>query len=97
LGREFNLQLSAHHRDPVPERGIYHFVGSPKPWDLFGEFFHSYSHIWNEASGGIALRFMQRRAYADFRSWRRLPRIIGGYRRILRQRYKLFQAERARR
>lgn len=97
LSPEFNVKLSAHHRTPVPESGIYHFVGSPKPWDVFGEFFHSYAYIWNEASGGIALRFTQRSAYTDIRNWRRLPRILGGYRRILRQRYARMQAERKRR
>lgn len=86
LALEFNVKLYAHGGKPVPDNGIYHFVGSPKPWDLFGEFFHSYAYIWNEASGRIALRLTRRSAYTDFRNWRRLPRIIGGYRRILRAR-----------
>jgi lipopolysaccharide biosynthesis glycosyltransferase len=96
LSPEFNVKLSTVHRTPVPEKGIFHFVGSPKPWDILGEFFHPHAEIWNEASKRVALGFTQRSAYTDLRSWRRLPRIIGGYRRILRQRYDLIQAERTR-
>lgn len=34
--------------DPTP--GIIHFAGSPKPWDLFGEFFHHSYHHWAQAA-----------------------------------------------
>ncbi len=34
--------------DPVS--GIIHFAGSPKPWDLFGEFFHHSYHRWARAA-----------------------------------------------
>jgi len=94
LSPEFNVKLSTVRREKVPESGIFHFVGSPKPWDLFGEFFHPYSRIWSEASVLTALKLTQRSAYTDMRNWRRLPRIIGGYRRILKQRYELLQAGR---
>jgi lipopolysaccharide biosynthesis glycosyltransferase len=97
LSPEFNVKLSTHVRDPIPEKGIYHFVGSPKPWDILGEFFHPYHDIWDEAIQCIALRFVQRSAYTDHRSWIRFTRILGGYRRILRVRYQLAKAERRKR
>lgn len=28
------------------KRGILHFVGSPKPWDLFGRYFHKGFSVW---------------------------------------------------
>src|SRR5258708_1850196 len=36
------------------KRGIYHFVGSQKPWDLFGSFIHRSYHIWGDLIGGSA-------------------------------------------
>jgi lipopolysaccharide biosynthesis glycosyltransferase len=89
LGPEYNMALSPESRRASLKNGIYHFVGSPKPWDLFGEFFHGYYSIWSDALGRIALGFIQRNTYTNIRNWRRFPHIIGGYRRILRQRYKL--------
>jgi len=94
LSPEFNVQLSTVIREPIPDHGIFHFVGSPKPWDLLGEFFHPYHYIWRQATKGIALNFAQASAYTDPRSWVRFTRILGGYRRILRQRYHHARAER---
>ncbi len=96
LAPEFNVWLAPDSRTPTQENAIFHFVGSPKPWDLFGEIFHPYHHVWKEASRRIALGFLQRSAYTDLRNWVRFPRIVGGYRRILRQRYKQMIARQSR-
>jgi len=96
LAPEYNLSLSPDRQRTALQNGIYHFVGSPKPWDLFGELFHPYHYIWSEALGRIALGFIQRNTYTNVRNWVRFPRIAGGYRRILRQRYKQERAASAR-
>lgn len=93
LAPEFNLSLNPGRQRAAVKNGIYHFVGSPKPWDLFGELFHPYHHIWSEALGRIALGFIQRNTYTNFRNWARFPHIAGGYRRSLRQRYKAIPQE----
>jgi lipopolysaccharide biosynthesis glycosyltransferase len=89
LPAELNVILSTVSHLPVPEKAVFHFVGSPKPWDVFGEFFHPYTMIWEQALSDTALRFMQRNAYCDLKAWRRLPRIFGGYRRVVKQRLEL--------
>jgi lipopolysaccharide biosynthesis glycosyltransferase len=46
------MQLAPHSgkRTEPFNRGIIHFYGTPKPWDLFGEVFHPCYRIWNEAA-----------------------------------------------
>jgi lipopolysaccharide biosynthesis glycosyltransferase len=95
LDPAFNVKLSTVVRTPVQEQGIYHFVGSPKPWDILGEFIHPYSSIWSEAAKGTSLSLAQRSAYLDTKSWVRFSRIAGGYHRILRQRREIAKARRS--
>ncbi|MCC5838576.1 MAG: hypothetical protein JJT96_00515 [Opitutales bacterium] len=47
LGDAYNTQLFP-WAPPVDhlERRIYHFVGSPKPWDPFGAWFSSHYRLW---------------------------------------------------
>jgi len=59
--------------------GIVHFVGSPKPWDLFGEFFHPYASIWYEAAKRAGLRLPKIRRYIQRHSWERAFRIKRQY------------------
>jgi lipopolysaccharide biosynthesis glycosyltransferase len=87
LPEQFNVKLSTSRRLPIPERGIFHFVGSPKPWDMFGRIFHPYSYLWKRASRPVPLRPSERVPSLGFRNWQRLPNILGGYRRILRHRW----------
>lgn len=46
LPDEFNLPWFANNNRPVSKKAILHFVGSPKPWDLFGRFFHKGFSVW---------------------------------------------------
>jgi lipopolysaccharide biosynthesis glycosyltransferase len=62
------------------EGGIVHFVGSPKPWDLLGEFFHPYSKIWFETATEAGLSFPIARRYIQGSSWKRALRIKQQYR-----------------
>lgn len=62
--------------------GLYHFVGSPKPWDIGGRQFHSCFPIYAEA---LEKTIWQRHA-TDFMStanWKRAYKIKGGYARKL--------------
>ncbi len=54
LPREYNINVAADSNLGDLKRGIYHFVGSPKPWDLFGSFIHRSYHIWGDLIGGSA-------------------------------------------
>jgi lipopolysaccharide biosynthesis glycosyltransferase len=83
---EFNICLSSVHSRGELGPGIYHFFGSPKPWDLFGSLFHPYYSIWAEALKKVPLSFRLRSPWFNRNSWRRLPKIVGGYRRIIKQR-----------
>ncbi len=68
--------------DKAPFRfsgGIVHFMGSPKPWDLFGEIKHPYSGIWVDAAKNAGLSFPRLRKYADPENWRRAYRIRNQY------------------
>ena len=43
LNSDYNIALYTHSQSVLKNRkieGIFHFVGSPKPWDLFAEFMH---------------------------------------------------------
>ena len=61
------------------EDGIVHFVGSPKPWDLLGEFFHPYQSIWYESASAAGIRFPKSRRYFRRESWKRAVRIKNQY------------------
>ncbi|MFZ4106583.1 glycosyltransferase family 8 protein [Flavobacterium sp.] len=46
LPSEFNVAWYAQSKKPVTNLAILHFVGSPKPWDLFGRYFHGGYSVW---------------------------------------------------
>lgn len=46
LPDECNLAWYAHSNKPLGKKAILHFVGSPKPWDLFGRYFHKGFLVW---------------------------------------------------
>jgi lipopolysaccharide biosynthesis glycosyltransferase len=46
LPSQFNTFWYAQKKRPVIESAILHFVGSPKPWDLFGSFSHEGFSVW---------------------------------------------------
>jgi lipopolysaccharide biosynthesis glycosyltransferase len=56
------------NRPTVADKMIIHFVGSPKPWDIFGSFLHrgykawyQYSHPhWERTYSGLSLRNLKR-------------------------------------
>ena len=49
FGTHFNKKISP--SDPtlgLSETGIFHFVGSPKPWDVFGRYLHNSYTSWEK-------------------------------------------------
>ncbi|HSN47285.1 MAG TPA: glycosyltransferase family 8 protein [Flavobacterium sp.] len=46
LTSEFNIPWYANSKRPNSNNVILHFVGSPKPWDLFGSYFHKGYKVW---------------------------------------------------
>jgi len=47
LPPQFNVQLSPTHKALPEMESIYHFVGSPKPWDLLGAYSHRNWKLWH--------------------------------------------------
>jgi lipopolysaccharide biosynthesis glycosyltransferase len=89
LDDRFNVRLPLVEWDDLPPEGIYHFVGSPKPWDIFGNLFHPYSRIWNEHRKSAGIGVLTLNPYIDPSAWMRLPRILGSYLRLFRWRFAL--------
>lgn len=59
--------------------GILHFAGSPKPWDLLGEFFHPYYSRYRDAAQAAGYKSPALRKYLDPMSWERALRIKKQY------------------
>jgi lipopolysaccharide biosynthesis glycosyltransferase len=84
LDPRYNIPL--YTSTPAPDAqthpGIYHFVGSPKPWDIGGRQFHSSFPIYAQA---LANTVWKRHAtnYMSLTQWRRAYKIKGGYARKL--------------
>jgi lipopolysaccharide biosynthesis glycosyltransferase len=69
----YNLHLypMSSQIDPLRKGAIFHFIGSPKPWDLGGEFLHGNYGIFSNYLQRTALR--QFKSYTNIR-WRALGR-----------------------
>ena len=91
----FNVRLSTIVRDDLPAEGVYHFMGSPKPWDIFGNLFHPYSRIWNKYRKSAGIDVLTLNPYVAPHAWWRLPRILGGYFRLVWGRLELMLSERS--
>jgi lipopolysaccharide biosynthesis glycosyltransferase len=59
LPARFNIQLTADARTIGAGEGIYHFVGSPKPWDPLGSLIHGNFRIWQTAIKGSPFRWTE--------------------------------------
>jgi lipopolysaccharide biosynthesis glycosyltransferase len=94
LDERLNVRLSTIVWDDLPAEGIYHFVGSPKPWDIFGNLFHPYARIWNEYRQSAGIGAWTLNPYLEPSAWRRLPRIFGAYLRPLRWLFALLRSGR---
>jgi lipopolysaccharide biosynthesis glycosyltransferase len=86
LDPRYNLKFfpTTDPRD-MPSNGIFHFVGSPKPWDIGGRFLMPHAAQWFEDLRRTAIPFYRRAPWLTGAAWARLPRILGGYRRFAKQ------------
>jgi lipopolysaccharide biosynthesis glycosyltransferase len=62
--------------------GLYHFVGSPKPWDIGGRQLHSCFSIYAAALEKTVWR-RHTTAYMNAANWKRAYKVKGGYARKL--------------
>jgi lipopolysaccharide biosynthesis glycosyltransferase len=86
LPEEFNLQMTPTHRlEGMAARGIHHYVGVPKPWDLGGNFLHRSYPRWREELAKTAIGF---NPYFDPQSWVRSLHLLGGYKRTIEARFQ---------
>jgi lipopolysaccharide biosynthesis glycosyltransferase len=72
---------------PVPRQGVFHFVGSPKPWDLGGRWLVQYAERWLRQLQRTAVPRADRIPTLHPEAWRRAIKIRGGYRRALTERF----------
>lgn len=70
---------------PIPIESILHYVGSPKPWDLGGRLVLPYAKPWWSELRKCYLPLHKRIPFLSASSWKRLPKIMGGYRRSVRE------------
>lgn len=62
-----------------PKDVVCHFIGSPKPWDLFGELFHPSYPIFRKYLSKTAYSSRYRWRYFSVAAWRRCVRISYKY------------------
>jgi lipopolysaccharide biosynthesis glycosyltransferase len=67
--------------------GVLHFVGSPKPWDIGGRFLVKYAAQWFADLRKTAIPVYRQTPWLTAAAWARLPRILGGYRRLVKQKF----------
>lgn len=66
LGKDINYPLFPPTITPCPlEAKIYHFVGSPKPWDLFGSMASRQYGLWNKLYKKTAIGNVSTLKYAS--------------------------------
>lgn len=63
FGDKYNTTTTTYHVVPeILEDRIYHFIGSPKPWDPLGWYLHRSHHVWH--------RFYESTAGKNLPTWR---------------------------
>lgn len=63
---------------------LYHFVGSPKPWDMLARTMLPYSKIWFQALDQTPLSRYEKALWLHRPYWQRFTAILGGYRRLIK-------------
>jgi len=70
LPSQFNVAWYAHKSKPLKEAAILHFVGSPKPWDFFGSYFHGGFSVWKRYLDPEWKKVYYKKNYNDLlRAW----------------------------
>lgn len=85
LPPEFNKKLFPKRSTRIGDApGIYHFVGSPKPWDMLGRTTLSYSTRWFDELARTPLPKVKKQLWRSRGYWQRLPHLLGSYRRLIK-------------
>jgi lipopolysaccharide biosynthesis glycosyltransferase len=75
LPEALNIQWQARRPPLTPHGAIFHFVGSPKPWDIFGSVLHTGFkkwHVYSRSADGADIRALLQRAWHIRRSYARV-------------------------
>lgn len=92
----YNVRLTrATEPGTVPPSGLFHFLESPRPWDLGGRLLLPHARMWFDELRSTSIPAMKRVFFLDPRSWQRVPRIAGAYYRTLRYKLLKWQAHTA--
>lgn len=82
---EYNIKLFPKRTSKIGDKaGIYHFVGSPKPWDLLGRTMLPYSSPWFDELARTALPPAKKHLWRSKGYWQRLPHLLGSYQRLVK-------------
>jgi len=57
LPKRFNIMLAPENQPLEVNDAIYHFMGSPKPWDPFGNILHGNWRLWKNVIGQTRFRW----------------------------------------
>ncbi len=87
LPRKFNITLYPQVSRQVPEEGIFHFVGSPKPWDIAGDVLNPHAHLYRRGVSETALPKFATSKYLQVGSYERALRLMRSYYRIAKLRF----------
>ena len=68
----------------ISDKVIFHFVGSPKPWDIFGKYIHNGFDVWNNY-----LNIEWRKVYDNYNysNFKRAWKIKGGYFKTIKNKF----------
>jgi lipopolysaccharide biosynthesis glycosyltransferase len=81
LPEQYNTAITSRSKH-IPTEGVLHYVGSPKPWDLGASSLLPYAKAWFSELRMTALPLRRRIPWLSLSTWRRFPKILGGYRRL---------------
>jgi lipopolysaccharide biosynthesis glycosyltransferase len=85
LPPQFNTKLFPKRSTRIGDTpGIFHFVGSPKPWDMLGRATLPYSVQWFDELDRTPLPASKKQLWRSKGYWQRLPRLLGSYRRLIK-------------
>lgn len=90
LPKNFNVLLGPNDQPLAMAKEIYHFVGSPKPWDFFGRFIHRNWYLWRKVIGDTRFNWDEFLLSHSAAYYARAWTLRRSYLRTLRERVKRY-------
>lgn len=87
LPRKFNITLYPQVTGLLAQEGIFHFVGSPKPWDILGDVLNPHAYLYHQGVLQTALPKFATSKYFHLGSYQRAIRLVRSYYRSARLRF----------